>query len=67
MSIFVRDKLEQISAKCMEESYLKTPLSTAVLNDLKKGIYHVSSLDNNMFHMSPSIFWERIVKASGMN
>ncbi|MGL5955973.1 MAG: LysM peptidoglycan-binding domain-containing protein, partial [Brevinema sp.] len=55
-----RDKLEQISAKCMEESYLKTPLSTAVLNDLKKGIYHVSSLDKTLFALSKDLFWKRL-------
>ncbi|MGL5956318.1 MAG: hypothetical protein ACRC0X_06920 [Brevinema sp.] len=48
----------------MEESYLKTPLSTAVLNDLKKGIYHVSSLDKTLFALSKDLFWKRLYTQS---
>ncbi|MGL5955342.1 MAG: hypothetical protein ACRC0X_01865 [Brevinema sp.] len=51
----------------MEESYLKTPLSTAVLNDLKKGIYHVSSLDKILFALSKDLFWKRLIKVSELS
>ena len=40
-----RDKVEQLSARCLDDCYCCTPLSSKEKDDLKKDCYKVSKMD----------------------
>ena len=60
-----KDKIEQLSAKSLEECYCKTSLSSREQDNLKKGFYTISLLDKIVFAINRDYFWNRLIKASG--
>ena len=59
-----RDKVEQLSAKCLDDCYCGTSLNSSEQDNLKKGFYKVSLLDKVIFAVNKDYFWNRLYKDS---
>lgn len=62
-----RDKIDQLSVKCLEDCYCRTPLSSREQDDLKKGIYKVSLLDKLILQLIKIISGIEYIKILVMN
>ena len=62
-----KDKIEQLSVKSFVNAYSLIPLGNNQLSNMEKGFYFITTLDKNMFSENKNIFWNRLIKVSGLS